>query len=358
MNASRLLLGVLAILTIGLAGCSNDDDAPPTGPVGTNSTTRDATGKFWVTRVDATSDNDFAYYSFAQKDLVALTAQQAQSSTTWDLAFQRSVIITNSGQSGPGDVEGVDLNALGDATPFTSVSAANISSIPKSSWQTDGEKLVIDDYYTYDPQTHTMDLTQYVYAMMDASGHYVKFQFLELLGGGAPPAMGNFVIKYVHQSEAGNADLSGPARVDTVDGSSGMFYYDFSSGAAVNPADPANSLDWDIKVSSYNVYLNSSFSGAGNAAANPVYALFDNMADWTDFEFYTEAVAVPQAYAQDELGSVFTNWYDYNGQTHTLASKGHTYVLKVGEKSYKLRIDTYYGDTGQSGNIIWHWEEL
>lgn len=357
MSFPRVISGLLILAALGGLGCSNDEDGP-TAPVGTNSTSRHASGKYWVTQVDASSYDQTVYYSFAGRDVVPLSKAADQAANDWDIGFKRSVIITNGGQSGSGDAMGIDLTAAGDPTGFVEVTVAKAEAIPAEDWISDGKSLVVNDYYDYNLQTHGLTMTQNVYALRDAAGQYAKLQILEILGGGAPPAMGNFVLKFVHQPLAGSIDLSGPVQVDTVDGSTGEFYYDFSAASAVTPTDPANSLDWDIKVSSYDLYLNSSFSGPGEAAANPAYALLEGMSDPTDFDFYTEAVTVPQAYAQDAEESVFSDWYDYDGQTHSLTSKGHVYLLQTSGKTYKVMIETYYGETGVSGNFILYWEEL
>jgi len=350
-----LMLGVL--LFGGITGCSDDDDGP-VGPVGTNSTARDASGNYWVTRLDATSDDEYTYYSFATKDIVTTAKPAANAANEWDLGFQRSVVVTNSGNSGSGDVLGVNFTQINSSKDFVAVTQADADGVAGEAWVGDGQNLVLEDYYTYNFQTHVATMTQTVYALLDAEGKYVKVQFLDFVGGAAPPAMSNFVIKYVYQGTSGSTDLTAPVQIDTVDGSTGLFYYDFSSGQVVSPADPANSLEWDIKVENYNAYLNSSFSGPGQAGANPASALVDGMTDATDFNFYTSAITVPQAYAQDEQGSIFTNWYNYDGQTHTLSSRGDIYLVQSDGKTYKVKIETYYGDTGQSGNYIWYWEEL
>jgi hypothetical protein len=357
MKRVFLFTGLVTIVALLAIGCSSDDDTtgPGNGTPGPNTTVRDDSGNYWVTRIDATSEEEYTYYSFVRKDTVDLTAAQAEESTEWDVAFMRSIVITNSGTSGTGDVLSVDLMMIGDATEFADVTSANADAVQQNQWQSDGQNLVIDNYYVYNTQTHQLDMTRIVYAMRDAEGRYMKVQFTEIYGGGAPPAMGNYVVKYVHNPSG--TDLSGTGVSDTVDGSAGIFYYDFSAGMATAPADPQNSLDWDIKVSSYDVFLNSSFSGIGDAAANPAYWLID-MADSSDFDAYSEAISVPQAYFQDQEGSVFTDWYDYDGATHTLSSKGHVYLVMVGGSTYKLEIETWYGDTGESANFIFHWEQL
>jgi hypothetical protein len=355
MKRVFLFTGLVAIVALLAIGCSSDDDpnGPGNGTPGPNTTVRDDSGTYWVTRIDATSEDEYTYYSFARKDTVDLTAEQAEGSTEWDVAFMRSIVITNSGSSGPGTVLGADLVVIGDATEFADVTSANADAVQQEQWQSDGQNLVIDNYYVYNPQTHQLDMTHIVYAMRDADGQFMKVQFTEIYGGDQS-TIGNYVVKYVHNPSG--IDLSGAGITDTIDGSVG-FYYDFSSGMATTPADPQNSLDWDIKVSQYDVFLNSSFSGIGDAAANPAHWLID-MADSTDFDAYSEAISVPQAYFQYQECSVFTDWYDYDGATHTLSSKGHVYLVKVGSSTYKLEIETWYGDTGESANLILHWEQL
>ena len=266
------------------------------------------------------------------------------------------MIATNSGISGPGSVLAVDLTATGVTKDFADVTSADLSGLSQNDWMADDYDLVIDSYYNYNPQTHVLTPTNLVYAMMDAEGKFLKFQITGFYGGGAPPAMANFIIKYVYA--ASGTDLSGTPVVDTVDGSSGMFYYDFSAGRTTTPADSATSLEWDILISNYNVYLNSSLTGSGQAAGNPL-SLFPGVTDPTDFDAYTTAETQPQAYFEDEQSSAFLNRYDLPGPPdHFLTSKNHVYVVNVDRTYYKLMIETYNGDTGASGNPIFWWAEL
>lgn len=353
MKLLKLASLMILVLVLFIAGCSSDKSNPVL-PTGTNSTVRASSDNYWITSVDATSYDNFAYYSFADKDVVDLTDTDAASSTAWDMGFERNVVVTNSGISGPGSIVAADLTANGVSKSFADVTSADLAGLSQSDWVADGFDLVIDHYYDYNPTTHVLTPTNLVYAMRDAQGGYLKFQITEFIGGGAPPAMANFVIKYVYAGST--ADLSGPVVVDTVDGSSGTFYYDFSAGQATNPADPSTSLDWDIKVENYDVYLNSSFSGPGNAGANPAYTLVSGI-DSTDFAAYTTVAAdAGRSYDQDTPGSVFRDWYDYANEV--LTTKGHVYAIKVGSSTYKVYIETYYGDNGIHATYIFWWEPL
>lgn len=354
MKLIRIASLFLALTAVLVVGCSDDDESP-TGPTyqSTNTTERASSGDYWITSIDATSYDDFTFYSFTDRDTVTLTAAQSESSTDWDLSFRRYVIATNSGNSGPGTIMAADLTDNGISKSFAAVTSSDLTGLSQGDWMEDGYDLVIDSYYNYNPQTHVLTPTNLVYAMVDAEGKFLKFQITGFYGGGAPPAMANFIVTYVYA--ASGTDLSGTPVVDTIDGSSGEFYYDFSSGSAVTPADPSTFTGWDLKVSGYDVYLNSSFSGPGVAAANPANLLV-TMSDATDLSEYNQAIVVQNAYSQDQQGSVFTNWYDYASER--LTSKNHVYVINIDGAYYKMTIETYYGDVGISGNIIFWWDEL
>ncbi|MFH2055653.1 MAG: HmuY family protein [bacterium] len=353
ITLASLILALFAFMAV---GCSDDDEGP-TGPTAQslNTTVRSSSGDYWRTLIDATSYDDFVYYDFGVQDTLDLTAAHAENSTDWDLGFRRDVIVTNSGSSGPGSITVVDLTASGVTKDFADVTRADLASLSEDDWMADGFDLVVDNYYSYNPQTHALTPTNLVYAMKDAEGKYLKFQVAGFFGGGPPPMMANFIIKYVYATSG--TDLSGTPVADTIDGSSGMFYYDFSAGQAITPADSANSLEWDIVVSNYSIFMNSSFSGPGQTGANPAYA-FADMSDSTDISEYPEAITEGY-YAQDKNGSAFLEWYNYSGPPdHLLTSKGHVYAVKAGGKMYKVYIETYTGDTGIRANVIFWWAEL
>ena len=56
-----------------------------------------------------------------------------------------------------------------------------------------------------------------------------------------------------------------------------------------------------------------------------------------------------------------TEWYNYDGQTHQLSSKGEVYLVRAGDRLYKMKVEGYYANVGgvpSSGNYTFVWQEL
>lgn len=345
MRATKFLT-LAGIVLLLIAGCSSDSDKGTNTPEPTpfsNKTVQSSSGNYWISTLDASSYDTYVYYSFATKDVVNLTDEQAASSTEWDIALRREVVKLNGGESGPAGMSGVDLEemSLADAGAFTGVTSSVLSNISTGDWITDGKSAAVDSVWHYNTQTHQLSPSQYVYILKDAVGHLVKFQITGIYDAQMPPAMGMIIIKYFYQPDLNSTLLSGTPEIDTVDGTTGSFYYDFSSGSVVTPADPSNSTEWDIYMNAYDLYLNGGISGPGEAEAFPVY---DGMTDKTDFnEVQDLANVMTVVWFTDQASSAFGDWYDYSGAPlHLLTSWEHVYVLKRGDTYYKVMIASYY----------------
>lgn len=357
MNLRALILSVTAGIALFALGCSDNNPTNSVPPPENTATTVWNDAGYWETTIDATGSDQFAYYSFSSRDTVDLTDEQAGNSTAWDIGFKRSTVILNGGVSGSGTVAGVDLAAIGNADSTDFIGFNDPLVVGDSDWMSDSYDLLVDDWYSYDPNSHTLNLTDYVYIMKDAAGNYVKFQVVGMEGNGAPPNMGTVSIQYDYAGTS--PDFSGTPDTITFDGSGGgPIYVDFSAGAVTNPADPQTSLEWDILFDTYEIHQNNTIFGSGSAGA---YAVWGDQTDPTDFAETMSAPTVPQAYFPDQLGSVMTDWYNYDGNTHTLTSKNHVYVIKDGTTYYKLKIVTYYKDisgTPVSGWFTLNWVEM
>ncbi len=352
MNTKRSLIFLAAMLMLMLAiGCSDDDN--PTGGDGIPSdyitSTWDATNQVWVSTVDGSSYDEFRYFSFAAEDTLSEPAKQA---ATWDIAFRREVIKTNGGSSATngGDIEGASLGQVDFA-------GVTIDDTTGADWTSDAIDYFISDWFTYNFQTHQLDLTHYVYSMVDAEGdNYVKFRVDSLVGNGMG-SMGTVWISYYYQPTANSRILSGTVQTASITVGTGTGYFDFSSGSAVTPANPANSNAWDIAFNNYDLMQNSGPNGTGECAA---FFAWGELTDPTDIAAFTEQPAMAPLFP-DIPSSVMTDWYNYNGQTHQLSSKSNVYLIKTGDKVYKLRIEGYYKNVGgvpTSGNYSFVWKEL
>lgn len=354
------VVSLIALLMTAVVGCSNDDNV--VGPqLPKHVTEWDDSDSIWVTTLQADGAlGSYSYYSFVDGNVVALTDEQAKTSTSWDIAFKKSYIKTNGGVSGNGGAKAVDLTAIGivGIDAFNEVDSIEVAAVQNNQWMSDVYDFALDSLWNYNQVTHQLAPKQYVYILSDAMGNMVKFQLLNTIGGGQPPQQGKMVLKYYYQSNSASTTVDGIADVDTVDAPDG-FYFDFSSGQVVNPGNPNTSKDWDIRIYSYDVYLNGSVFGPGSAAAFPVY---DGLVDRTDFDAVTNVNQFgPPRWVADEMQSAFTasDWYDYNFNTHILTSKMNTYLVRSANKTYKVEIVSYYDpDTQASGTYTFRWAEL
>ncbi len=209
-------------------------------------------------------------------------------------------------------------------------------------------------------------MTRYVYTMTDAGGdNFVKLRIDSLVGAGQPPNMGTVWISYYYQPTSGSPDLSGTIETASITAGSGAGYFDFSTGSQVTPSDPANSSDWDLCFSSYDVKQNSGPNGSGNCVALPAYGL---LTDPTDLQGLSAQPAGAPMFP-DFLSSVFNGsltdesqlWYDYDPATHRLTSKSNVYLIRVGDDTYKFEIISYYAHvngTLTSGHYTLIWIQL
>lgn len=352
MKRYMFLVPVLGML-FAASGCS-DDDKDPTGPgddQNTATTTWDAAAGYWRTVLDASDYDSYKGYSFVDRDTVSAPGKAAG----WDIALRREVVKLNGGTSGSGAFEGADLGAVDFAT-VTEASAAG------ADWAPDGVQYFIGDWYDYNPQTHELTLNRNVYSMLDASGaHYVKFRVDSLSGDLGMGRMGNVHLTYFYQEIANDRRLGGETESAVLQVGGGTGYFDFSTGQPVTPADPRNSLDWDISFNNFNLAQNSGPNGIGECAAFPAYTeLAEDGLDPTDIDAFTQQPPGAPLF-QDIPGSVMTDWYTYNPQTHQLASNGHVYLLRSGDRLYKMKIVTYYANVGgqpKSGVYTFVWNEL
>ena len=314
------------------AGCSNDDKKPtnPGNHENTPTTVWVENGGYWRATVDATDYDAFTGYSFADKDTVPAPAK----TSAWDIAFEREVVKLNGGSSGTAGVEGADLGAVDYA-------AVGASAADTTDWTSDSVYYKINQWYNYNPQTHEFSMTRNVYAVMDATGqHLVKFHVDSLTGDLGPGSMGDVNLTYYYQPVANDHSVPGPTQTAVVHVGTGAGFFDFSSGQQVTPADPAHSLDWDLEFSNFSIAQNSGPSGSGQVAE---FDAFTTLGDPTDIDAFTEQ-PVGAPFFTDIPGSALTDWYDYNEQTHQLSSKNHVYLIRQGDRLYKMKILGYYAD--------------
>jgi len=354
MTARFILVFLALAAALFIAGCSDDKPTSINPPSNTSTTTWNSAGYWDTIDLDASSYDDYIFYSFSRRDTVTLTLEQALGSTAWDLGFRRVSILVNSGASGAGSTRALDLTAAGELDTTEFLSFNDISTVDTSGMQSGSYQLNIDEWYSYNPVTHQLDLTNYVYIMADAIGGFVKLQVIGMENPGMPPDMGTISIQNIYSDDRSFNESPDTLIFDATSG--GPFYVDFSSGATVNPPDPRTSTEWDLELVSYEIHQNNTIFGPGNAGT---YEVWQDQNDPTDFSF-THALPDSVPTFPDDYGSPCTDWYNYTGPpNHLILAKGNIMLIRSGNTSIKLQIQSYYNhDGGGDGFYTFRWLEM
>lgn len=284
-----LLLGVMFF-------ACNDDEGNPIIPDDTTTSIWVEEGGYWSSLVDAHMEDDYIYFSFANQETVSVA--DAPNNNEWDIACSRYHIILNGGLYGNKGVSGVDLAAVGSADSIDFAAVVDTLDVTESDWEETGITLAVDDWYFYDPITHQLNPSEYVYLIYDAEGTRVKFQVIDMFDGSMPPDMGSVTLRFVNGV---GSDVSGTPDTLTLTIGTGTGYIDFSTMSEVTPTDPANSLDWDIAITSYEIHLNFDIYGAGNVSAYPAFSDTDLVDNPADFDGLTYAPALNPGYLFDSV---------------------------------------------------------
>ena len=191
-----------------LASCSRDDNNEVTPNVTDNS--KEAT-------VDASTSGTWKYFSFEKGAEVTVT--DPENDLTWDIAFQRYYIKTNSGVSGNGNggvfkTDSKELSALKQA-PTTGYTADDKKETVQLGYPPVNTELSynsiisggmksVNGYVAYDPALAAQGKSPYtvnkwVYVVKTAKGEYVKLQVVDYLD--AKNKGGHPKFKYVLSSD-------------------------------------------------------------------------------------------------------------------------------------------------------------
>lgn len=164
-----MVLVTLCLLSSSFVACSDDDEDEPEIP---------AEAKSFSFINNSAAVNDWVYFSFAKGDSVVIDKANATKDQTWDIAFQRYYIRTNSGTSGEGQGGALDSKE----TAFDKVTV-----VPTSGFIADSEvnimTAVMGKFEKRSANTAFQVLDQPVWAWFDAptgdmQWHYNKNVFI------------------------------------------------------------------------------------------------------------------------------------------------------------------------------------
>src|SRR5690554_378938 len=400
MNKQKLAdVFILSALALALVACggggssssgSDRDETPPpaTGGGHEPEQVRSAT-------LDATSQTDYTYFNLTSGQQVALTEAQAATSTDWHIAFRRTNIKLNGGDSGPGKVAGAllvpqddfyDENGAYVANVFLNATAASELEHLTGSL-TPAEKLVSDKVSSVleipsESQNGVYDFGWYFYNM---DGHRISEndQTAWLLRSGEGDSYARFraisvsfnsgtglaaTFSFDVQS-AGTSQFSSTAEFSTTVATGNEACFDFDTNKIVDCTGSA----WDLKLGvagrSFYLRTNSGVSGSGKGGAFGPWT-WDELKDFQSATTDPAGNSLSFLYTADYTGGIFVDqsWYGYGvtqqAGDHKIYPNYRVYQITTDADQaeaprYALQITNYYHpDTAASGHVSLRWREL
>ncbi len=122
--------------------------------------------------VDAKSRNDWVYFNFRRGAAVSTS----QDSTDWDLAFRRTRLLTNSGDTNPrGQGGAVDLQKV----PLAAAVVPDGGYLADTTHEERGlENPALHKWYNYNWTTHIITSKEHTYALRTLTGEVVLLTFV------------------------------------------------------------------------------------------------------------------------------------------------------------------------------------
>lgn len=211
MRINRSLLVLFSALLIILASCQKDDPAPVTITASTVSNLPadpPSGGYDPMSGQPIGVTKKFTLFSFKTGAVVA----NADSATAnWDLGFNGTTIIVNSGTSGPGTASAQVITGIFDElleAPETGYATDNKTTVPATYAIPRGSG---NGWYNYNPATNVISpIAGRVIVVKTSEGKYAKVEILSYYKDApAAPASGDvdrhYTFRYVFQAGTGNS---------------------------------------------------------------------------------------------------------------------------------------------------------
>lgn len=321
MVKNFLKLFFISLLLFAIVSCDDDDsDDIITPPPVENST--------------FTSENikeGHVFFNFATEEGVQVL------NTDWDLKFEdvhRSPEFFLNPDS---------LTAHGYAMIYNSgeLDLAAVTTIDPDLYTTDPDTTITgDNWYVYDMGSHTLTTKGFVYVFKGVDGTQVKFRLDDY-------DIGVFMLSYAVYDEG--TSTFGDVQSIEVYVSQGKALFSFSGGTLTPTT-------WDIEMgiilliegAPFPMKMPSILQSRNGMVGIKIFEdqEFDDVDPITladdDFEMDTATDFV-----------IGDQWFDYDGETHRVTSKGHIYAIKTtdGQRGKFKILSYYHEETNVSGHM-------
>ncbi len=201
---------VIGVLIFGAISCTKNNDTTPSQPLNAIIVSDLPADTIIGIGTDGQpyGSGKFTLYSLEQNKIIANTDS---ASTMWDIGFRGTTIITNSGNSGPGNGGAFiyiglfsDLNTIPSDSTFRIDNAPTSYAIPTGSG---------NGWYIYDGADFLINpIPGRVLVIRTASGKYAKIEIINYYKGGVtPPASASdeekiskqryYTFRYIYQAD-------------------------------------------------------------------------------------------------------------------------------------------------------------
>ncbi|HEY0970651.1 MAG TPA: HmuY family protein [Gemmatimonadales bacterium] len=336
--------GAVAALLLSVAACGRDEATAPITPVAGTAT------------VDASKG--WAFLSLESGSVV--TPADPLRSTEWDIAFNGTNVRLNGGEGGAAGVTGYCLCQNSAAAPsseqvlamtpqseLADFDAVTASALPGASSFT-GDVLVpaVQEWHTGSGATATVSDAVWLVRLRDSLA-YSKLRVVSLQGPTAATP-GRVTLEFATQPST-TAPL-GATRILAVDvPATGTVRVDLVDGVTTT-----SSTAWDLEFAGWTLRVNGGASGRGKVG---VYAVDTPFAEITD-----AYAGDPRAYSRtDAYAGVFADspWYRYNLRgDHGVSPIFDVYLVRRGDRVYKVQVIDYYGPAGEPRQISVRYEQI
>ncbi|MEM9190864.1 MAG: HmuY family protein [Myxococcota bacterium] len=287
--------------------------------------------------LDATSRDEWVYLKLSDSSFV--TVADPLSSMEWDLAFQRSVVRTNSGTSGPGLGGAKEVEeAYASIASSTTTGFIEDSMIPAPGPPGSGEvsgNLMIGEWYNYNPSNHTLSPKDARFVVRSAAGDYFKVEVRVWDDG-------NYVLGIDPVTREVRTETS---TIDASDAETWV-YYSFRLGDVVTPEEAATSGDWDLGVSRTRLRTNSGTSGTGSGGAvettETAIAALTTATGLTTAPDAELPVPGPPGSGTFSGNPALNGWFDYDEMTRTATPREIVFLVQTADGQFaKLQVTGY-----------------
>ena len=347
MKLSVIALILVGATTLGCAPSLKPDGTGGSGaapPGGDKVVTTDHGDGSFTTTVDATSTSEFVYFDFeSQSEKIV---DKPLNSVDWDLGFQRHLIPSNGGISGPG---GVMVAALeGDQS--------DMEDAPATGYLTDVEDPAEDgdedpdfvfnaiptSWFDYNDRDHTLSPANRTYVVRTVEGRHYTVRINDYYDAVGTAGFLSFTWR----------EVGPPSTPDsiTVDASSGPVYLSVAAGGPVSVGDPATSTEWDLMIDENTLIRTNggtSGMGLGAAALGASEVAYEDVSSANTVGFTVDEMIVPPGPPgqPDTSGHALLNlWYLYDSMSHKVTTKGDVFLIRTADGSYGKFQIIYFAD--------------